>query len=136
MDVAGAVRLERGEVFRRRIPFVPSEVIFGESLVVLARHQTVPCHLRDNRGGGDRERPRIAFDQSAAVGMEIRDRQTIYQNNVDSKWQGGKSAAHRLIGSLQDIDAVDLRRINDANTDMNRRVGAETLKKAFPCLWG
>ena len=57
--------------------------------------------------------------------MERKDRQAVDENVLRLKGEGGDGRPHRLVGRAQDIDRVDLDRINDAYRPCDSRVGDE-----------
>src|SRR5205085_2553594 len=108
----------------RAVAFVLAEAILGISGAKVA-HNRVPRDLRDHARGGDREAVAVPVDDGGLREGEWEYREAINEYVVGLNREDGKGEPHRLVGGAQDIDRVDLDRINDSHRPVNRIVRDE-----------
>ena len=84
-------------------------------------HHTVPGDLCNDAGSGDTDRFRVTINDRC-----LRQRKQRYGKTVDQKMVGLNGqipyrTLHGKIGSLQDVDSVNLERIGDTNAKADKR---------------
>jgi hypothetical protein len=84
------------------------------------RHEPIPMHLGDNRGGGDRIEAGVALGERGLRQREIRDRTSVHQHVTWHHGQCRDGPAHRLEARAIDVDLVDLRDARHADADCER----------------
>ena len=120
-------RLERSAMDRARaefmklqkmqfcsVTFVLAETILRE-LPAKVTHDPVACDLRDHACRGDAQADAIAIDNCGVGKWKRNDRQTVNQNVVRRFEQRFSREAHRTVARAQDINSVDLNRIDNAD---------------------
>jgi hypothetical protein len=85
-------------------------------------HHSVAGNFRDYTGGGDAEAEAIAIDNSGLGNWKGNNGQAINQDVVGRAGERCKGLAHRSMSRAQNIDAVDLHGID--NADRPTEVGA------------
>lgn len=98
----------------RAVAFVLAETIFRKTGAEVA-HNRIASDFRDHRGRRDAEAVAIAIDDCGLRERKGKDRQAVDENVLRLKSEGGDGRAHRLVGRAQDVDRVDLDRIDDAD---------------------
>ena len=84
-------------------------------------HHSVTGNFRDHTGSGDGKAEAIAIDNSGLGNWKGNNGQAINQHVVRRAREGGNGLAHRSVRGAQNIDSVDLHRID--NTDRPIQVG-------------
>jgi hypothetical protein len=84
-------------------------------------HHSVTRNFRDHTGSGDAEAEAIAIDNSGLGNWKRNNGQAINQHVVRRAGERCNGLAHRSVSGAQNIDSVDLHRID--NTDRPTEVG-------------
>jgi hypothetical protein len=84
-------------------------------------HHSVTRNLRDHTGSGDGKAEAIAIDNGGLGNWKGNNGQAINQYMVGRAGERCNGLAHRSVSRAQNIDAVDLHRID--NTDRPTEVG-------------
>jgi hypothetical protein len=117
----------------RAVAFVLAETIFRKTRAEVA-HNRITSDFRDHRGGRDGETVAIAIDNGGLGERKGKDRQAVDENVLRLEGEGGNGRAHRLMGRAQDVDRVDLDRIDDAYCPCDPAVRDEILINLFAFL--
>jgi hypothetical protein len=117
----------------RAVAFVLAETIFGKTRAEVA-HNRVAGDLGNHTGGGDAETEAIAIDDGRLRERKGENRETVDQHMLGPKAQGANGRAHRLVGGAQDIDRVDLDRIDDSDRPRDRAVRDQIMVNFFAPL--
>ena len=120
-------RLERAAMNRTRpelmqfremqfgaVAFVLAEAILGKTRAKFAHHH-IARHFRDHARGGDAQAVAIAIDDRRLRQREGKDRQSIDERVIRRRAERGDRRAHRFVRGAQDVDLVDLDRVDDAD---------------------
>jgi hypothetical protein len=99
---------------RRRIPHVPPQPIPRKLSIQLADHP-VPVNLRNHARRRNRKAPRIPLDDRPLRASPLDPLIPVDQQTIRRMLQPRNRQPHRQPRSLQDIDAVDRRRIHLGN---------------------
>ena len=91
---------------------MPAETIFGKTHAEVTHH-SVAGDLRDHAGGGHAEAEAIALNNGGLRKWKRNDGQAIDQNVIGRIGKRGNGQAHRVVRRAQDIDPVDLDRIDN-----------------------
>ena len=113
------------------VAFVLAEAILGKTGAEVA-HNRVARDLRDHARGRDGKAVAIAVDNRGLRQGEGEHWEPVDEDVVGLQGEAGESEAHRLMGSAQDVDRVDLDRIHDADRPANRLVGEELFVNLLP----
>jgi hypothetical protein len=97
------------------VTFVLTEEILGE-LSAKVTHHSVACDLGNHAGGSDAQADAIAINDCGLWKRKRDHGQTIDQHVVGLVDQGFDRQAHGTVARAQDIDAIDLDRINNADS--------------------
>ena len=116
------------------VALVANETIHREFFVDLA-HDPVPCHLRNHAGGGDGKGQAITLHQCLLGKSEISRGQTIYERNIWRRLHASKRERHRPVGGAQDIDTVDLFRLNDCHGPNHLCMTGDSLIQLIALFW-
>ena len=100
---------ERGQMLRRRVPFVTVEAIPCVVLVV-QHHLAITGHLRHNRCSGNRCAALVAVHDPTLRDQEVRYPKRVDQNKIRQRRHGDHSSTHGLKRRVMDVDCVDFRR--------------------------
>ena len=87
-------------------------------------HQCVARHLCDHARRRNAQAQAIAIDDRCLWEWERDNRQTIDQRMLGRNRQACHRDAHRLVRGAQDIDPIDLDRIDDPDCPDDRRTGS------------
>jgi hypothetical protein len=117
----------------RAVAFVLAEAIFRETRAEVA-HNRVPRDFRDHARGGDAEAVAIPVDDRGLREREGEHGEAIDEDVLRLKGQAGNGCAHRLVGRAQNVDRVDLNRIDDANGPRDGVVREELVIDFFTLL--
>lgn len=115
----------------RAVAFVLAEAILRETRAEVA-HNRVARDLRDHAGRRDAEAVAIAVDDRRLRQRERENREAINKDMLGLQGERIERGAHRLMGGAQDIDRVDLHRIDHADRPENGSVGREVVVNFFP----
>jgi len=96
------------------VTLVLAETIFGK-MGAEVTHHSVAGDFGDHAGGGNAKAEAIAVYDGGLWTWKGNDGQTIDQNVIGRDGKRGNSQAHCVVRRAQDIDPVDLDRID--NTD-------------------
>src|SRR5262249_52579015 len=88
-----------------RLALVPAEAVLG-ILAIRVRHDPVPRHLRDDRGGRHRGRPPIPVDQVALGATQPVQRHEIRQHQLRLQVERTERRPHGSPGRLEDVHPV------------------------------
>lgn len=94
------------------VPFVLAETILWKTGAEVTHH-SVAGDLRDHAGGGNAEAETIPLNNSGLRKWKRNNGQAIDQNVIGRNGKRGNRHAHRVVRRTQDIDSVDLDRINN-----------------------
>ncbi len=134
MNGAGSVLLEQAEVFRRPISLVGEKIVVGVVPMVL-RHESIAGHFRDDRGRGNGDRKRIAFDHGPLRYRKTRDCDGIDQEKIRTGDEASDGAVHGEPGGLQDVGAIDFAFACEADSHRNG-AGANLLVESLALRLG
>ena len=122
MDWARAEFMEFQQMHLGSVTFVLAEAILRK-LCAKVTHHLVARNLRDDAGGSDGQTKAIAVDDSGLRNRERDHRQSIDQHMFRRIDQSRNRLAHRSMGSAQNINAIDLRGIDNANGPSDFGIG-------------
>ena len=114
MDRTRPEFMEFQEMQFSAVTFVLAETIVGK-MGAEVTHHSVSGDLRDHAGGGNAKAEAIALDDGGLWTWKGNNGQTINQNVIGRYGKRGNGHAHGFVRRAQDIDPVDLDRID--NTD-------------------
>jgi hypothetical protein len=118
------------EVQFRAVAFVLAEAILRETGAEVA-HNCVPRDLRDDTRGRDAEAVAIAINDRRLRQRKGKNREAIDEDVLRLRRQSLESGAHRLVGGAQNINRVDLDRIDHADRPENGVVRDEVVVNFF-----
>ena len=104
------------------VTFVLAEAILREPGAKVTHH-SVPGYLGDHTGGSYAQTNTVAIDNSSLREGKGNDREPIDQNVLRRVDQSHDRQAHRSMASAQDVDAIDLDRIDNANRPSELWIG-------------
>ena len=90
-------------------------------------HQPVARHLRDHARRRDTQAQAIAIDDRGLWKWERDNRQAIDQRMLGQNRKAGDRDPHRLMRGAQDIDSIDLERIDNPDCPDDVGPGREVL---------
>ena len=96
------------------VTFMLAEAILRKTGTEVTHH-SVTGNFRDHTGSGDGKAEAIAIDNSGLGNWKGNNGQAINQDVVRRVGEGGNGGAHRFVRRAQDINPVDLDRVD--NTD-------------------
>jgi len=96
------------------VALVLAEAILGEPLTELS-HYHITRDLCNHTRSRDAETETIAIDDGGLRKREWRDRQSIDQNVIGSQTDSLNRNPHRFMRSAQNVNRVDLDRIDDSD---------------------
>jgi hypothetical protein len=103
---------------------VLAETIFRKTRAEVA-HNRIASDFCDHRRRRDAQAVAIAVDDRGLGQRKGKHRQAVDENVLRLKGESGDGRAHRLVGRAQDVDRVDLDRIDDTDRPCDSRVGDE-----------
>jgi hypothetical protein len=121
------------EVKFRPVALVLAEAILREPSAEVA-HNRVARDLRDHARGGDGEAVAIAVDDRRLRQGKWKYGQPVDEDVLRFKGQSGDRDSHRFVGRAQNIDHVDLDRVNDADRPGDRIVRHQIVVNLFAFL--
>ena len=113
--------MQFNQVQFRAVAFVLAEAIFRKTRAEVA-HNRIAGDFRDHARRRDAEAVAIAVDDRRLRKRKGKHRQAIDEYMVGPHAQRIDGGAHRLVGGAQDIDGVDLDRIDDPDAPRDRIV--------------
>src|SRR4029453_1586982 len=120
MDRTRPEFMEFQEMDLSAVTFMLAEAIFRK-MGAEVTHHSVSRNLRDHTGSGDGKAEAIAIDNSGLGNWKRNNGQAINQHVVGRAGERCNGLAHRSVSGTQNINAVDLDRID--NTDCPTKVG-------------
>ena len=114
MDRTRPEFMEFQEMQFSAVTFVLAETIVGK-MGAEVTHHSVAGDLRDHAGGGNAKAEAIAVDDGGLWTWKGNNGQTIDQNVIGRNGKRGNGQAHRFVRRAQNINPVDLDRVD--NTD-------------------
>ena len=121
------------EVKFRPVALVLAEAIFREPRAEVAHNRVAP-NFRDHARGGDGEAVAIAVDDRGLWEWKGKYRQPVDEDVLRLKGQAGDCDSHRFVGRAQNIDRVDLDRVDDADRPGDRIVRNQIVVNFFALL--
>ena len=115
------------------VTFVLAEAILRETGAEVA-HNRIARHFRDHARGCNREAVAIAIDDRRLGQRKGEYRKAVDEDVLRLSGESGNSRAHRLVGSAQNIDRVDLDGINGADRPRDRIVCDQVVVNLFAFL--
>ena len=114
--------MQSDQVQFRAVALVLAEAIFGKARAEVA-HNRVARDLGNDTGGGDGETEAIAVDNGRLGKWKRENRQAVDKHVVGPEAEGFEGRAHCLVGGAENIDRIDLKRIDDSDGPGNCLVG-------------
>lgn len=114
VEAAGAVGAEGGEVGGGAVAFVAGEAVLRK-LQVICLHQAVAIGFGDDAGGGDRCRDRVALDDGSLRQRALLEVESVDEQEIGCGLEGRNGEQHCPFGGLEDVNAVDLVRLDLAD---------------------
>jgi len=99
----------------RAVAFVLAEAIFGKARAEIA-HNRVARDLGNDTGRGNGETVAIAIDNGRLGEREGKNGKAIDEDMIGLEAECVDGRAHRLVGSAENIDRIDLNRIDDSDS--------------------
>jgi hypothetical protein len=118
----------------RPVALVLAEAILREPRAEVA-HNRVARDLRDHARRRDGEAVAIAVDNRSLRQGKGKNRQPIDQDVLRLAGQAGDRDPHRFVGRAQNIDRIDLDRIDNADRPGNRVVRDEIAVDLLAFFW-
>lgn len=115
------------------VSLVLAETILRKTRAKLP-HQSVARHLRDHARRRDAQAEAIAIDDRRLRKRKWKNRESVDQDVLRRNRQAGDRDSHRLPRSTQDIDPVDLERIDDPDRPNDLGVIRQVLVNLFAQL--
>ena len=114
MDRARAEFMELQKMQFCSVTFVLAETILRE-LRAKVTHDPVASDLRDHACRGDAQADAVAIDNCRLRKWKRNNRQTVNQNVVRRFEQRFNRETHRMVARAEDVNPVDLDRIDNAD---------------------
>jgi len=114
MDRTWAEFLDRGEVLRHAVAFVSSETVAGKFRVE-RQHHPIARDLGEYTCGGDGITARITFHQRGLRLDHGFHWATVHEDVLGLWLQLGERLVHGAMRGLQDVDAINRRRVHDGD---------------------
>jgi hypothetical protein len=122
--------MQFNQVQLRPVTFVLAETIFGKTRAEVA-HNRVSRHFRDHAGRGNTEAVAIAVDDRRLRKREWKNGEAIDQDVIRPHPERFDGGAHRLVRGAENIDRVDLNRIDDPHGPRDRLVRDQVVVNFF-----
>jgi hypothetical protein len=103
----------------RAVAFVLAEAILGKARAEVA-HNRIARDLGNHTGRGNAKAEAIAVYDCGLRKRKWKNGKAIDEHMVGPEVQGSDGSAHRLVGGAQDIDRINLDRIDDADGPRDR----------------
>ena len=116
------------------VALVLAEAILRETRAEVP-HNRVARDLRDDARGRDAEAVAIAVDDRGLGQGEGKHGQAIDERMLGRPGQSFQRGAHRFVGGAEDIDRIDLDRVDYADSPENGAVRREIPVNLFALLW-
>src|SRR4029077_12702964 len=133
MDRARAEFMESQQVQFRSVTFVLAEAILRE-LDAKVTHHPVARYLGDDAGGCNAQTDAVAIDNRSLRKRKRNDGQPIDQDVLRRIDQSRDRQAHRSMARAQNVDAIDLDGIDNANGPSDFGVGHQLRINFLPQL--
>jgi hypothetical protein len=104
------------------VTFVLAERILRK-LRAKVTHDPVACYLGDHAGGSDAQADAITVDDCSLRKRKRNDRQPVDQDMVGRLDQGFDRHAHGAVARAQNVDSIDLDRINNTDSPSDFGIG-------------
>jgi hypothetical protein len=117
----------------RAVAFVLAETIFGKTRAEVA-HNRVARNLGNYTGCGNAEAEAIAIDDRRLWERERENGETVDERVGGPEAQGFDGDAHCFVRRAQDIDRVDLNRIDNSDRPRNRAILDQFVINFFAAL--
>src|SRR4030095_10866365 len=114
--------MESHQVQLGSVTFVLAKAILWE-LGAKVTHHPVARYLGDHTGGGDAQAKTVAINDRSLWQRKGNNGQPIDQNVIGRIHQGRDRDAHRSMARAQDVDAIDLDGIDNADRPSDLRIG-------------
>lgn len=112
------------------VAFVLAEAILGKTGAEVA-HNRIARDFGDHARGGDAETVAIAVNDRRLRQGKGENRQAVDEDMLGLHRERGEGRAHRLMCSPQDVDRIDLDRIDDSDGPDDRVVRDEIVINLF-----
>lgn len=106
----------------RAVAFVLAEAIFGKARAEIA-HDRVARDLGNDAGRGNGKAEAIAVDDGGLGQGERKNGKPIDEHVIGPEAERFDGRAHRLVGGAEDVDRVNLKRIDDSDRPGDCLVG-------------
>ena len=116
------------------VTFMLAETIFGK-MTAEVTHHCVPRHFRDHTRGSDSKAEAIAIDDGGLRKRKWNHWQAIDQNVIGRNGKRGNGHAHRVVRRAQDIDPVDLDRIDNTDCPADFAISNQVVINSFAYFW-
>ena len=103
------------------VTFVLAETIVGK-MGAKVTHYRITCDFRDHAGGGNAKAEAIALDDGGLWTWKGNNGQTINQNVIGRNGKRGNGHAHGFVRRAQNINPVDLDRIDNTDCPADLRI--------------
>ena len=117
----------------RAVALVLAETIFRKARAEVA-HNRVSGDLGNHTGGGNAKAETIAIDDRRLRQRERENREAVDEDMVGLEAQRDDGSAHRFVSGAQDIDRVNLNRIDNSDCPRDRAVRDQFVIDLFPPL--
>jgi hypothetical protein len=117
----------------RAVAFVLAEAILGKTSAEVA-HNRVARDFRDHARGGDAQTVAVAVNDRRLWQWKRKNGEAVDENVLRLEGKRCERGAHGLVGGAQDIDRVDLHRIDDSDGPDDRAIGDEIVINFFAFL--
>src|SRR5450631_485147 len=121
MDRTGAEFMELDQVQLSAITLVLAETILRETCAEFT-HNPIARDLRDHARRGDGETVAITVDDRSLRQWKGNNRKAIDEDVLRWERERGQRGAHRAVGRAQNVNPVDLDRIDGADSPGNLAV--------------
>jgi hypothetical protein len=99
----------------RAVAFVLAEAIFGKARAEVA-HNRVARDLGNDTGRGNGQAEAIALDNGRLGQGKRKNRETIDEDMIRPEAERVDGRAHCLVGRAENVDRIDLDRIDDSDS--------------------
>ncbi len=122
--------MQFNQVQLRAVAFVLAEAIFGKARAEVA-HNRVARDLRDHARRGNAEAVAIAIDNRRLWERKRKNREAIDQHVIGTRSQRFNGGAHCLVSGAEDVDRINLDRIDDSDRPRDQFVRNQFLVNFF-----
>ena len=98
----------------RAVAFVLAEAILGKARAEVA-HNRIARDLGNDTGGGNGEAEAVAIDDGCLGKGKRKNWKAVDEHMVGLEAERLDGRAHRLVGSAENIDSINLERIDDSD---------------------